>query len=80
MDFTNDVIAICALALLCPAGLFIGAWLGVCAVNFLIGVFGAGYSVATELGVHAIVFGVPAGLAWFLSHRAASGRPDSRMI
>jgi hypothetical protein len=54
---------------------FIGFWLAVSAVSFLIGVFVAGYSVLTELGVHAVIFGVPAGLAWFLSRRAAAGIP-----
>jgi hypothetical protein len=51
---------------------FIWVWLAVAAVNFYVGVFVAGYSVLTELLVHLIVFGVPAGTAWYLSHRFRS--------
>jgi hypothetical protein len=35
----------------------------VSAIDFGVGVFGAGYSVLAELGAHAIIFGVPAGVA-----------------
>jgi hypothetical protein len=51
------------------AYLFIWVWLAASIVNFSVGVFVAGYSVLTELAVHVVVFGVPAGVAWFLSRR-----------
>ena len=51
------------------AYLFIRVWLAASVVNFCVGVFVAGYSVLTELAVHVVVFGVPAGVAWFLSRR-----------
>lgn len=54
------------------AKIFIWVWLAVAAVNFVIGVFVAGYSIATEILVHVIVFGVPAGAAWYLSRRFRS--------
>jgi hypothetical protein len=51
------------------AYLFIWVWLVVSIANFCVGIFIAGYSVLTELGVHVIVFGLPAGVAWFLSRK-----------
>ncbi len=51
------------------ARVFVWIWLAASIVNFFIGVFVAGYSVLTELAVHVVVFGVPAGAAWFLSRR-----------
>ena len=54
------------------AHLFIWVWLVVSIANFCVGVFIAGYSVLTELGVHLVVFGVPAGVAWFLSRKFRS--------
>lgn len=49
------------------AYLFIWVWLVLAIANFYVGVFIARYSVPTELGVHVIVFGLPAGVAWFMS-------------
>jgi len=54
------------------AYLFIWVWLVASIANFFVGVFVAGYSVLTELAVHVVVFGVPAGVAWFMSHRFRS--------
>jgi len=54
------------------AYLFIWVWLVASIANFSVGVFIAGYSVLTELGVHVIVFGLPAGVAWFMSHKFRS--------
>jgi hypothetical protein len=54
------------------AYLFIWVWLVVSIANFCVGIFIAGYSVLTELGVHVIVFGVPAGVASFLSRKFRS--------
>jgi hypothetical protein len=51
------------------ARLFIWLWLAVSVVNFCVGVFVANYSVATESAVHIVVFGLPAGVAWYLSRR-----------
>jgi uncharacterized membrane protein len=49
--------------------IFIWFWLAVSLINFYIGVFVAHYSVATEIGVHLVIFGLPAGVAWYLSRR-----------
>jgi hypothetical protein len=49
---------------------FIFLWLGISAAHFYIGVFREGYPVGMELVVHAIIFGVPAGVAWYLSRRS----------
>ena len=54
------------------ARIFIWLWLAVAAINFCVGVFVAGYSVATEIAVHVVVFGLPAGVAWYLSGKFRS--------
>ena len=54
------------------ARIFIWLWLAVSVVNFSIGVFVANYSMATELAVHVVVFGLPASVAWYLSRRLHS--------
>ena len=54
------------------AWIFIWFWLAVSIINFCVGVFVAGYPLATELGVHIVVFGVPAGIAWYLSRKFRS--------
>ena len=51
---------------------FIWLWLAVAVINFYVGVFIAGYSVATEIAVHVVVFGLPAGVAWYLSGKFRS--------
>jgi hypothetical protein len=43
--------------------IFIWVWLAVSVVNGGIGVIVAGYSIATELAVHIVIFGVPAVIA-----------------
>jgi hypothetical protein len=48
--------------------LFILIWLGIMAVDFYAGV-SEGNSVSLEIGVHALLFAVPAGAAWWLSRR-----------
>ena len=50
----------------------IWVWLAVSAVNFFIGVVVAGYGVLTERAVHAVIFGVPAGVAWYLARYGAA--------
>jgi hypothetical protein len=48
--------------------LFIWIWLGVMVADFYGGV-AAGNTVLLELGVHALLFAVPAGAAWLLWRR-----------
>ena len=48
--------------------LFTLIWLGIMVADFYAGV-SEGNSVALELGVHALMFAVPAGAAWWLSRR-----------
>jgi hypothetical protein len=43
--------------------LFIVLWLAIAATNMWIGVAKAGYSVAEELPILALIFGVPAAVA-----------------
>jgi uncharacterized membrane protein len=45
------------------AFLFVGLWLVFCVVDYLNGVK-AGYSAMDELGIHALIFIVPALSAW----------------
>jgi hypothetical protein len=54
------------------AHIFIWFWLAVSIVNFCIGVFVANYPVATELVVPVVVFGLPAGIAWYWSRKFRS--------
>jgi hypothetical protein len=48
--------------------LFILIWLGIMIVDFYIGV-SEGNTVPLELGVHALVFAIPTGMAWWLARR-----------
>jgi hypothetical protein len=50
------------------AGLFIAIWLAVASVDFWVGVE-TGNGVALELGVHLLIFALPAALAWYLARR-----------
>jgi hypothetical protein len=43
--------------------LFLAVWLVIAAANMWIGVAKAGYSVAAELPIFALIFGVPAAVA-----------------
>jgi hypothetical protein len=52
---------------------FIWIWLGVASVDFWVGV-DAGNAVSLELGVHLLVFAVPAALAWYLARRRHAQR------
>lgn len=49
------------------AWIFIWVWLAVAIANLLVGVFAAGIPLQTEILVLVVVFGVPAGVAWYLS-------------
>jgi hypothetical protein len=57
--------------------LFIWIWLAITIVDFWVGVE-EGHGVSLELGVHALIFVVPAAAAWYLSRRrrAAAVKPD----
>ena len=43
--------------------LFLAVWLVIAAANMWVGVARAGYSVAEELPIFALIFGVPAAVA-----------------
>jgi len=53
------------------AKVFIPIWLLVAATNMWIGVSRAGYSVAEELPIFLLIFGVPAAVAVFVWWKAA---------
>ena len=59
------------------ARLFTWIWLAVAIVDFWIGVE-EGHALSLELGVHAVIFIVPAAVAWYLSRRrrAPTVKPD----
>jgi len=46
--------------------IFIWIWLAACIVDFWVGA-STGHRVSVELGLHVLIFIVPAALAWFLS-------------
>jgi hypothetical protein len=51
--------------------IFLLIWMAISAVNLWIGVYRAGYSMAEELPILAVVFGIPAAIsfaaAWAIS-------------
>lgn len=49
--------------------LFVVLWFAVALANMWIGVARAGYSVAEELPIFALIFGVPAAIAIFVRWR-----------
>ena len=49
--------------------LFIGVWLALAGTNLWVGVARAGYSVAEELPIMLLIFGVPAAAAVLLKWR-----------
>ena len=55
--------------------LFMIIWLGIMVVDAYTGV-SEGNSLALELGVHALQFAVPAGVAWWLSRRRTQPSTD----
>jgi hypothetical protein len=59
------------------AQIFIWIWLAITIVDFWVGVE-EGHGVLLELGVHALIFVVPAAAAWYLSRRrrAVAAKPD----
>lgn len=56
------------------AVIFALVWLGACAWNLSIGL-SHGYALSEELGIHAVLFGIPAGMAWWYLWRRAPNLP-----
>jgi|KBSMisStaDraftv2_1062788.scaffolds.fasta_scaffold41706_3 hypothetical protein len=54
-------------------GIFIWTWLAFTLVDFVIGVM-AGHGALLEVAIHALIFAVPAAVAWFLSRRRSLPR------
>jgi hypothetical protein len=48
---------------------FIWPWLAVSIINMLVGVYWANFPYSVEVPVLAIVFGVPAAVAWLVARR-----------
>jgi len=59
------------------ARVFISIWFAITVVDFWVGVE-EGHGVSLELGVHALIFIVPAAAAWYLSRRRVTStiKPD----
>jgi hypothetical protein len=55
------------------ARLFVPLWLGAAAVNMYVGVTRAGYSVADEAPIFAVVFAIPAAVALLIWWRYSQG-------
>ena len=51
------------------ARIFILPWLAASVLNMVIGVYWAGVPVSVEIAVLAVVFGVPAAVAWYVAKR-----------
>ncbi|MFM9847727.1 MAG: hypothetical protein ACKVP3_11275 [Hyphomicrobiaceae bacterium] len=49
------------------AWIFIWVWLVAAVINLLVGVYAAGIPLLVEIPVLAVVFGLPALVAWYLS-------------
>ena len=49
------------------AWIFIWVWLAAAIINLLVGVFAAGIPLLVEIPVLAVIFGLPALAAWYLS-------------
>lgn len=56
---------------------FIALWLVATVIDFFVGV-SAGHGVALELGVHVLIFAVPAAFAWYLRSRQREAPGDIR--
>lgn len=51
--------------------LFAVLWVATAAINLWVGVAHAGYGVAEELPIFAVVFGIPCVVAWLLARQSA---------
>ena len=49
--------------------IFIGVWLAAAIINGAVGVIYAGIPLINEIGAFIPIFGIPAGLAWYLARR-----------
>lgn len=58
------------------ARLFIWMWMPAAAVNSAVGYLQVGVPLINELGAFAVIFGVPAAAAFFLSRRMRQAAPD----
>jgi len=56
------------------AALFIWVWLAASVLNGAVGVFKAGIPVINEVGAFALIFGIPAAVAWYLAYRYGAAR------
>lgn len=56
------------------AMIFVWAWLVFAFIDCCLGV-SAGHGLAMELMIHALLFALPAGLAWYLSRQHRSTHP-----
>ncbi len=52
--------------------LFIWVWFAASLLNGAIGVVGAGVPLINEIGAFIPIFGIPAGIAWWLVHAATA--------
>ena len=55
------------------AATFIPVWGVAALINSAVGVMYAGIPLINEAGAFAVIFGVPAAVAWFVSRRRAAG-------
>lgn len=53
------------------AAVFIWAWLAASLLNAVVGVVQAGIPVINEIGALIPIFGIPAGIAWYLAYKRA---------
>ena len=54
------------------ARVFVWPWLAASLINMLVGVYWANLPYSAEIPVLAVVFGVPAALAWLVARRFGS--------
>ena len=56
--------------------LFLAFWFFIAAINMWIGISTAGYTFVEELPVFVLIFGLPAGMAWYLTKKPAKRDTD----
>ena len=55
------------------ARVFIWPWLAVALINMFLGVYWKEFPYSAEIPILLVVFGVPAGAAWFVARRFGTG-------
>jgi hypothetical protein len=55
------------------AYVFIWAWLAASLINGAVGVLRAGIPLLNEIGAFIPIFGIPAGVAWYLAYKHGAG-------